>query len=571
MAQPNIHSFYRVWFTCVDPLTLVPTVYALIFTPEFMLEGLIPLTMSAYNPDQSFLFHQLAALYAFVAIMFAGVLRVSPDVKVWRIIIGAVLLIDIAILASMCVSLEHQGRLKLSAWRWQDWGNLVFTGGVAIIRTIIQHLAEALLEISIQAPFITTQSLSVDFLPPMNFLTAAEPLCPLDDIRTSRELITKFVIAHFTAGAAFCHYLSLRNYDLATVEPILFLLCPLIVMVQTSIGLLLVNGALLGNLLINRTPLREALNKYLHHLKMLFGKKPVAQPSPRIARSSTGSLEAGGPTEANRSTFAKMYLIIGRLLVVFGVLFQCVASIFLYARRIDKKGWKSLTIVDFRSFELAIGGATVSVLSIALLLNIPGFARPAPDPPYESCDHIELLLPMLRGDTRRSRRWWCLPHTPDHNIGEWPMMLYGLCHIACMSNGSLVVIHRSHWLLGELVMRESLYLACYVFVPAILGVLLVVVELTKRLTRKGKIAGISVLLQMLSYPPLVYLGFTIVPPLAMLLSLGMVEGIFVVLWAKGNELYSFSSEMAFAAAPDKSQACPTLWKDPVSDYLWSLI
>ncbi|KAF4997426.1 hypothetical protein FDECE_12077 [Fusarium decemcellulare] len=136
MAQPNIHTFYRVWFTCVDPLTLVPTVYALIFTPEFMLEGLIPLTMSAYNPDQSFLFHQLAALYAFVAIMFAVVLRATPDIKVWRIIIGAVLLIDIAILASMYVSLEHQGRLELATWRWQDWGNLVFTGGVAIIRSL---------------------------------------------------------------------------------------------------------------------------------------------------------------------------------------------------------------------------------------------------------------------------------------------------------------------------------------------------------------------------------------------------------------------------------------------------
>ncbi|KAF4997425.1 hypothetical protein FDECE_12076 [Fusarium decemcellulare] len=405
----------------------------------------------------------------------------------------------------------------------------------------------------------------------MNFLTAAEPLCPLDDIRTSRELITKFVIAHFTAVTAFCHYLSLRNYDLATVEPILFLLCPLIVIVQTLIGLLLVNGALVSNLLVNRTPLREALNKYSHHLRMQFGKRPVTWPSHRMARSSTGSLEAGGPTETTRSTLAKFYLTIGRLLVVFGVLFQCVASIFLYARRIDKQGWESLSVVDFRSFELAIGGATVAILSIALLLNIPGFAQPAPDPPYESCDHIELLLPMLRGDTRRSRRWWYLPHAPEHNIGEWPMMLYGLCHIACMSNGFPVVIRRSHWLLGELVMRESLYLARYVFVPALLGVLLAVVELTKRLTRKGKAAGISVLLQMLSYPPLTYLGFTILTPLAMLISLGMAEGIFVVLWTKGNELYSFSSELAFAAAPDKLQACPTLWKDPVSDYLWSLM
>ncbi|KAH6894744.1 hypothetical protein B0T10DRAFT_481037 [Thelonectria olida] len=88
MAPKSIHSFYRIWFTWVDPLTLAPTVYALIFTPEFMLESLVPVTILVYNPDQSFLFHQLAALYAFVGTMLAGVLRVSPDSKVWRTIIS---------------------------------------------------------------------------------------------------------------------------------------------------------------------------------------------------------------------------------------------------------------------------------------------------------------------------------------------------------------------------------------------------------------------------------------------------------------------------------------------------
>ncbi|KAF5698139.1 hypothetical protein FGLOB1_12277 [Fusarium globosum] len=112
--------FYRIWFTWVDPLTVLPTVYALIFTPEFILDGLIPLSMSAYNPDQAFLFHQLAALFAFVAIMLAVLLRVSSDIKVWRVVIGGVLLIDIAILMSVFVSMKQQGRSELSMFRWQD-------------------------------------------------------------------------------------------------------------------------------------------------------------------------------------------------------------------------------------------------------------------------------------------------------------------------------------------------------------------------------------------------------------------------------------------------------------------
>ncbi|KAF4339887.1 hypothetical protein FBEOM_6185 [Fusarium beomiforme] len=113
MSELQIHNFYRIWFTWVDPLTLIPTVFGLIFTPEFMLDGLIPLSMSSYNPDQAFLFHQLAALYAFVGIMLAVLLRTSSNLKVWRVVVAGVLLIDISILLSLSNSLtfvytQHQ-------------------------------------------------------------------------------------------------------------------------------------------------------------------------------------------------------------------------------------------------------------------------------------------------------------------------------------------------------------------------------------------------------------------------------------------------------------------------------
>lgn len=136
MSQQNIPNFYRVWFTWVDPLTLLPTVYALLTAPEFMMDSLIPADMSSYNPDHAFFFHQLAALYTFIGIMLAVVLRATSDLRVWRIIIGAVLLVDIALLTSLYMSLEQQGRLELAAWRRQDWGNLLFTGWVTILRSL---------------------------------------------------------------------------------------------------------------------------------------------------------------------------------------------------------------------------------------------------------------------------------------------------------------------------------------------------------------------------------------------------------------------------------------------------
>lgn len=134
MAPPVIHVFYRFWFTWLDPLTLVPTVYALIFAPQNVLDAFVPAPLSAPNPDQGFLLHQLAAMFAFVAIMLGVALRVSHDIKVWRVIIGGILLVDIAILASIYVSLEQQGRLRLGALRSTDWGNILFTALCAVVR-----------------------------------------------------------------------------------------------------------------------------------------------------------------------------------------------------------------------------------------------------------------------------------------------------------------------------------------------------------------------------------------------------------------------------------------------------
>lgn len=134
MAPPKIHTFYRFWFLWLDPIILVATVYALVFTPQVMLDALAPPPLSAYNPDQGFLLHQLAALYAFVAIILGGVLRISKDIQLWRVVILAVLVVDVAMLASNYASLKQQDRLSLGALRSADWSNILFTGLVTAIR-----------------------------------------------------------------------------------------------------------------------------------------------------------------------------------------------------------------------------------------------------------------------------------------------------------------------------------------------------------------------------------------------------------------------------------------------------
>lgn len=134
MAQPAVHPFYRFWFKWIDPLVLIPTVYANVFMPEVMLDAFVPASISSYNPDQGFLFHHLAALFTFVGIVQGGVLRVTDDFKVWTVINAGILVVDIAMLVSLYASLEQQGRLSLGLMRSGDWGNLAFTALVATIR-----------------------------------------------------------------------------------------------------------------------------------------------------------------------------------------------------------------------------------------------------------------------------------------------------------------------------------------------------------------------------------------------------------------------------------------------------
>lgn len=135
MVLTKVHPVYRFWFLWLDPTILVVTVYALVFMPEAMWDALIPAApLSTYSPNNAFLFHHLAALYAFMAIILGGLLRASKDIQVWRAVIAAVLVVDIAMLAVAYASLKKQYQLRPNAMRSSDWSNVLFTGLVTVIR-----------------------------------------------------------------------------------------------------------------------------------------------------------------------------------------------------------------------------------------------------------------------------------------------------------------------------------------------------------------------------------------------------------------------------------------------------
>ncbi|KAH8171265.1 hypothetical protein LIA77_08032 [Sarocladium implicatum] len=134
MAPPSVHSFYRIWFTWVDPAAIVPTVYFLLVDPTPYMNALIPSSMSVANPDHAFLFHALAALYAFLAVQLIVTLRITDDIKVWSVFQAGILMVDFALIASQYVCIKQQGRLHMEGLRHEDWGAFIFTALVAVIR-----------------------------------------------------------------------------------------------------------------------------------------------------------------------------------------------------------------------------------------------------------------------------------------------------------------------------------------------------------------------------------------------------------------------------------------------------
>ena len=224
-----------------------------------------------------------------------------------------------------------------------------------------------------------------------------EPIeCPDGDSRTEKEIIVKLIVAHFTAIVAFCNFQSLRNEKLDTIEPLLFLLSPLLVIVQTGLGIVIIIISFFKNLALSPKLYLEHLATVSRRWTTLFGTKSRDTP--------TGS------------RLGRAWIRLGRTLAIFATLFQFAATIFLYRRRKELHGSEALTIVDHRTFELSVGGAAVSVLSLALILKFPGFGR-IPETTYtpEIEADTDTKILFCRGDSRRCPSWYQILYAKQNN------------------------------------------------------------------------------------------------------------------------------------------------------------
>lgn len=131
----SIPSFYRVWFTVIDPILSLFGVFGNLLTPTVILNSYSPFYASPPTTETIFLLDTTAGFLAGLTFLQVVLLRAKPtDVTVWRALQASIVLVDIGMLAGLVRVLSAEGRADWKVWRVQEWTNMGITAAVLIIR-----------------------------------------------------------------------------------------------------------------------------------------------------------------------------------------------------------------------------------------------------------------------------------------------------------------------------------------------------------------------------------------------------------------------------------------------------
>ncbi|KAH7173865.1 uncharacterized protein B0J16DRAFT_351021 [Fusarium flagelliforme] len=387
--------------------------------------------------------------------------------------------------------------------------------------------------------------------------------CPDGDTRTEKEIIVKIIVAHFTAIVAFCNFQSLRNERLDTVEPLLFLLSPLIVIVQTGLGLGIIAISFLKNLAISPKLFRDHLATVSRRWTTLFGTKSRDTP--------TGS------------RLGRAWIRLGRTLAIFATLFQFAATIFLYRRRKELHGWEALTIVDHRTFELSVGGAAVSILSLALLLKFPGFGQ-VPESPYtpEIKADTDTKILFCRGDSRRCPSWYQILYATD--IGSATSAATWLACVASSTyKGESLPLSYASSIYSGIYRDVSHTLSLDVSMPIFYLLVAIFFAIFFTSSHLYKDSGFfkrlgdnlwllipALLITIVAMIAFMCMVLLMMVPISLFLFPSVLSGPGCIFTMKGLEIRDTFSQPPFRVLTNETD-CLLLWKDPVAEYLWSLV
>lgn len=133
---PQIPTFYRIWFTIVDPLFTLLGIYSMVFNPKTVLNSYSPTYISPPSSETVLLLDVKAAFLVGLLYLQLVLLRARPtDVTVWRALQASTLLVDLGMLAAFARALSVQGRMDARLLRVEEWGNYAITAGLAVVRS----------------------------------------------------------------------------------------------------------------------------------------------------------------------------------------------------------------------------------------------------------------------------------------------------------------------------------------------------------------------------------------------------------------------------------------------------
>lgn len=136
-SSPIIPTFYRFFFTWLDPSICIWAIYMDFFTPDVVYNAFIPLSLAPPNRQHDFLLQQLGGAFVVFAILDIVLLRYTSDIGIWRILQAAVLSYDLILLWSIYDGLQKQGRLNVEGFRpVEDGGSIAITATAALVRTL---------------------------------------------------------------------------------------------------------------------------------------------------------------------------------------------------------------------------------------------------------------------------------------------------------------------------------------------------------------------------------------------------------------------------------------------------
>ncbi|KAF1995555.1 hypothetical protein P154DRAFT_610740 [Amniculicola lignicola CBS 123094] len=133
MTTEVVPGVYRFFFTWFDPIVSFAGAYMDFAARDLVINSLVP-NAPPCNPHYAFIFQRAGGRMLSVSFLSGALLRATDDLKVWKYIQTAILIIDVSTLYSVWDALRVQGRLRFGATRSEDWG----TVGITLFATVLR-------------------------------------------------------------------------------------------------------------------------------------------------------------------------------------------------------------------------------------------------------------------------------------------------------------------------------------------------------------------------------------------------------------------------------------------------